>query len=183
MSRRTLLLLGIALLVVLTSWLSQQQGQPGKSGTESANLPDYFIKGFSSSVTDEQGQISQRLDADTLTHYPDNDLTTLARPNITVINTDGANWHATAEYGELSGGDERKLLLRDQVVLRQQGNESLTLHTDWLRIEGERRYAETDAPIVIESAKGRIEGVGLNLYGKEQRLLVRSEVRGQYEAN
>lgn len=183
MSRRALLLLGIALLVVLTSWLSQQQEQPGKSGTQSTALPDYFIKGFSSTATDEQGQISQRLNADTLTHYPDNDLTTLERPDITVINTDGANWNATAEYGELSGGDERKLLLRDQVVLHQQGNESLTLHTDWLRIEGEHRYAETDALITIESARGRIEGVGLNLYGKEQRLLVRSEVRGQYEAN
>ncbi len=183
MTRRALLLLGIALLVILTSWLSQRQWQPEKSGTESIAPPDYFIKGFSSTVTNEQGQISQRLDADTLYHYPDNDLTTLEQPNITVISEDGANWHATAEYGELNGGNERNLLLREQVVLRQQGNELLTLYTDWLRIESERRYAETDAPITIESAKGRIDGVGLNLYGKEQRLLVRSAVRGQYEAN
>lgn len=183
MNRRALLLIGIALLVVLTSWLSRQEQRPIGESPEQAQIPDYFIKGFSSSTTDPTGRTNQQLDAASLTHYPDNDLTTLEQPVITVRNEDGATWHATANRGELSGGTERRLLLQEQVVLRQQGDESLTLRTDWLRIDGERHYAETDAPITIDSDKGHIEGIGLNLYGEEQRLLVRSAVRGQYESN
>jgi len=183
MNRRLFLLLGIAVLVVITSWLSQRQEQPGKTGTATARLPDYFIKEFSSSVTDPQGRINQQLTANTLYHYPDNDLTILEKPDITASGEGKADWHATADNGELHGGEQRTLLLRDNVVLRQQGTEKITLHTEWLRIEGKRRYAETDAPITIESTTGHIEGIGMNLYGEEQRLLVRSAVRGQYEAN
>lgn len=183
MTRRILLLIGIALLVVLTSWLPRQEPESASGGAEQAQLPDYFIKGFSSSATDPTGRTNQQLVAATLTHYPDNDLTTLEQPNITVTNEDGTSWHATADKGELSGGKTDKLLLQEQVILRQQGDESLTLRTDWLRVDRERHYAETDAPVTIDSSKGHIEGVGLNLYGDEQRLLVRSAVRGQYEAN
>ncbi len=183
MNRRLLLLIGIALLVVATSWLSQQQEQPNKSDKADTRLPDYFIEGFSSMVTDEQGHVSQRLTAATLYHYPDTDLTTLKQPDITVSGKNGNGWHATAEHGELSGKDEKKLLLSDKVVLHQQGDESVTLRTIWLRIDGARHYAETDAPITIESAAGRIDGTGLKLYGDEQRLLIGSAVRGTYETN
>lgn len=182
MNRRLLLLLGIALLVIATSWLSQhQQREPGKTETAGKQLPDYFIKTFSSSMTDPEGRTNQRLNATTLYHYPDSDLSTLEQPDITVSDKDGSEWHATAESGELHGGKQRTLLLRDNVVLRQQGNEQVTLHTQWLRIESERRYAETDAPVTIDSDGGHVEGIGMNLYGDEQRLVVRAAVKGQYE--
>lgn len=181
MNRRLLLLLGIALLVIATSWLSQQQSEPGKIDNAGKQLPDYFIKTFNSTMTDPQGQTNQRLNATTLYHYPDNDLTTLEQPDITVTNEDGSQWHATADSGEMYGGEERSLLLRDNVVLHKLGEDKVTLNTQWLRIESERRYAETDAPVTIDSATGRIEGIGLNLYGDEQRLVVRAAVKGQYE--
>jgi lipopolysaccharide export system protein LptC len=183
MNRRLLLLLGIALLVIATTWLSRQQIEPGKTEIAGKQLPDYFIKTFNSSSTDLQGRANQRLSATTLYHYPDNDLTTFTQPDISVSNEDSSQWHATADSGELYGGEQRSLLLQDNVVLRQRSDDPVTLHTQWLRIESERRYAETDAPVTIESAAGRIEGVGLNLYGDEQRLVVRSAVRGHYEAN
>jgi lipopolysaccharide export system protein LptC len=183
MNRRLFLLLGIALLVIATSWLSRQQGEPGKTDIAERQLPDYFIKTFSSSMTDPQGRTNQRLNASTLFHYPDNDRTTLEQPDITVSNEDGSVWHATADNGELYGGEQRRLLLRDNVVLRQLGEEKVTLHTQWLRIESERRYAETDAPVTIDGDGGHIEGVGMNLYGDEQRLVVRARVKGQYETH
>jgi lipopolysaccharide export system protein LptC len=181
MNRRLFLLLGIAILVVTTSWLSQRQGKPDKTGIAATQLPDYFIKDFSTTVTNLHGRTSQQLTATTLYHYLDSDLTTLEQPDIKVSGEGNAAWHATADNGELSGGKQRTLLLQNNVVLRQVGDDSVTLHTKWLRIESERHYAETDAPVTIESKAGHIEGVGLNLYGDEQRLLVRSTVRGQYE--
>ncbi len=181
MNRRLLLLLGFALLVIATSWLSQQQREPGKSAFVDKRLPDYFIKTFSSTMTDPEGRANQRLNATTLYHYPDTDLTTLEQPDITATNEDGSQWHATADNGELHGGGQRTLLLRDNVVLRQLGEEKITLHTQWLRIESEKSYAETDAPVTIDSPTGHIEGTGLNLYGDEQRMIVRAAVKGQYE--
>ena len=56
MNRRLLLLLGIALLVIVTSWLSQQQRKPGKTNIAGKQLPDYFIKSFNGSMTDPQGR-------------------------------------------------------------------------------------------------------------------------------
>jgi lipopolysaccharide export system protein LptC len=181
MNRRLLLLFGIALLVIATSWISQQQDESGKTEITGKQPPDYFIRTFSSTVTDPQGRASQRLNATTLYHYPDNDLTTLEQPDITVTNKDGSQWHATADNGEMHGGEQRTLLLRDNVVLRKLGQDKVTLNTQWLRIESERRYAETDAPVTIDAPAGHIEGIGLNLYGDEQRLVVRAAVKGQYE--
>ncbi len=183
MNRRLFLLLGIALLVVATSWLALRQSKPERPQVATSQQPDYFIKDFNSVVTDPQGQPQQQLTAISLYHYPEDDRATLEQPDIIVTDENGGGWHATADSGELRGNVQRKLLLRDNVVLRQTGKESVTLRTEWLRVEAEHHYAETDAPVRIESPTGRIDGVGLNLYGDEERLLVRSAVRGQYEAN
>jgi len=180
MTLRMLLLLGaVALLALLTSWLSRQESGSERGQVRSQQLPDYFIKGFTTTMTDTAGRQSHRLKADSLYHYPADDRSVLAHPDITLIGTDNPDWHITAERGEITG-DERQLMLNGNVLLQQPGDDALVMHTERLRVEPQRNYAETDAPVTVESASGTVHGIGMTVYGKEQRLQIHAAVRGTY---
>ena len=181
MNRRMLLLLiFVTLLFALTSWLSHKSDAPSPQKTAAIQqLPDYFIRGLDSTITGEDGAPSHRLSADSLTHYPHTDTTELTQPALTIFERDRTAWQASAEHGTLVGGEE-ELLLRGQVQLNQRGDHRLDVLTEWLRIDIERQYAETDAPVTLTNPSSQLEGVGMQAYGEEQRLLLHSNVRGHY---
>lgn len=182
MNRRMLLLLGfVALLVVLTSWLSRQGEVPAPGRAKApAHQPDYFIHGMQATLTGPDGQPTHHLLADTLYHYPDDDTSELENPDIRVFGVDSANWHAIGREGFVAG-KQGQLTLRGEVRLRQEGAEELDVQTDWLLIDSKRRYAETDAPVTLTTPDSRVEGIGLKAYGQEQRMQLLSSVRGRYE--
>ena len=184
MTRRMLLLIGlVALLALATNWLSRKsESRPPKSAA-ARHIPDYFIKGLESTVTDTTGRPSHQLRADALLHYPDDDTTELERPDITVLGNEKASrWHATAERGKVES-QQHQILLVGNVRLKQYGSSKMSLQTDWLRINSEQHYAETRAPVTLQSAGTQLQGIGMKAYGDEQRLQLLSEVRGQYAAN
>lgn len=181
MNRRMLLLLGfVALLVVFTSWLSRQGETPGPRAPETAkHQPDYFIHGMDATVTDLNGRTSHRLIADSLFHYPDDDTSELENPDIRIFGERDENWFATGQQGFVAG-KQGQVTLRGDVRLRQRGVEELDVETEWLLIDSERHYAETDAPVTLVSSAARVQGVGLKAFGEEQRMLILSSVRGRY---
>lgn len=181
MNRRMLLLLGfVALLVVFTSWLSRKSEAPAPQGRAAAeSLPDYFMRGIDSRITDREGNISHRLTAESLFHYPENDLSELEQPDVTILGENRTSWRATALSGRIEG-DAQQLLLQGDVRLRQHGENELNLQTDWLQIDTARHYAQTDAPVTLEGPSTRVHGIGMQAYGDEQRLLLLSSVRGRY---
>lgn len=180
MSRRALLLLGFALLVVATGWLSRQSGSPSDEEREAAaHLPDYYMHGMQARISDENGATSHRLVADSLYHYPEGDRSELSRPDITVYTQKSSTWHATAENGVLSGVND-ELRLNGDIRMTQQGESVMSLRTERLNIDTVRRYAETDAAVTLEGEATQIEGIGMQAYGDEERLILLSQVRGRY---
>ncbi len=174
-----LLLVFVSLLVVLTSWLSRKSEKPSEQEQASAReLPDYYLNGLNSTITGKNGQPSHRMTAASLTHYPESGTTELKQPDITVYGIHRGTWHATANAGTVEG--EQEIYLKGKVVLQQKGTQQLDLHTDWLRIDTAKHYAETDAPVRITSQSSRLQGIGMQVYGEQQRVLLRSAVRGQY---
>ncbi|MCW8827906.1 MAG: LPS export ABC transporter periplasmic protein LptC [Gammaproteobacteria bacterium] len=176
-----LLLTLTAVLAALTSWLSGRSKAPSPQQGETAQQqPDYFLHGLSATVTDRQGKPSHRLLADSLFHYPQKNVTELEQPDITVFGGNNNHWQARAEQGTLQGEGEQ-ILLQGDVRLNQHGEQRLDLHTEWLHIDINRHYAETDAAVLLTSPAARVEGIGMQAYGKEQRLQLLSAVRGYYE--
>lgn len=181
MNRRMLLLLTLTtLLVALTSWLSYRSDTPApQQGQTVQQAPDYFLHGLVATVTDANGNISHNLSAESLLHYPDTDTTALQQPVITTFGPQRSDWVVRAEQGEIAGQEE-EIMLRGSVQLEQRGETPLQLLTDWLRIDAEHQLASTDAPVLLTSPAARVEGIGMQAYGKEQRLQLHSTVRGHY---
>lgn len=181
MTRRMLLLIAlVTLLAIATNWLSQKSEKRPPKSTSAQHLPDYFIRGLNSTVTDKNGKPSHQLQAESLVHYPDDDVTELKHPDITVLGDEKASrWHATARQGKVEGKNNR-ILLQGDVNLHQSGDGELLLQTESLRIDSARHYAETDAPVTLHSAGTKLQGTGMKAYGDEQRLQLLSDVRGKY---
>jgi len=184
MSRPTLLILIlVTLLVVATTWLSEKSEQPEKvSGAEAKGVVDYFIRGFEGTITANNGTPSQYLKAESLMHYADTDITELEQPNLTIYRKPGEQWLVTAKHGRMSA-EGNEVLLRGDVVLTQRSKQQpLKLSTETLQLYPQRHYAESSSAVTIKAPTGQIRGVGMKVYGDEQRLLLLSAIRGTYNA-
>ncbi|MGM0593131.1 MAG: LPS export ABC transporter periplasmic protein LptC [Pseudomonadota bacterium] len=177
-----LILLAIAAtLLLLSSWLTQREQAPQSSPEASdARLPDYFIRGLEATVTDATGHPSHRLSAASLTHYPADDTTELEQLELTVYTERQPHWHLIADHA--TGDAGQQLLLQGTVTLQQQRDEGMTLLTEQLLIDTERRYAESSAAVTLQGDSFRLQGIGLEAFAEPQRLRLLSQVRGDYAA-
>jgi len=183
MNRRALLIIfAVALLVIATTWLSEKTETPTTRPEQAAELTDYFIKDFEATVTSANGLPSHRMQSDALTHYADSGIVELRKPQLTIYRPQGEKWQVQAEQGRMTG-DGNEVTLRGKVVLKQQSKKQpLQVKTDRLHLFPDRQYGETDTPVTITAQGGRLTGVGMEVYGKENRLLLLSDVRGHYDS-
>lgn len=186
MNRTTLLILVLVVgLVAATSWLSQKSESPSKpADEETAGVADYFIRGFEGTVTGNNGRPTHYLKADYLVHYTDSNITELEKPDLTVYQEKGEKWHIQSELGRMQeDGENDEVLLQGNVTLTQQTRQQpLKLSTETLLLYPERQYAETDSAVDIRAPGGHIRGVGMKVFGQEERLQLLSDIRGTYEA-
>ena len=183
MNRRLLLILSlVTLLVIATTWLSQTSDKPGPGAKQvSAQIADYFIRGFDATVTATDGTPSHHMTSESVTHYAESGVVEMTQPRITVFRPQEEQWQVEAEQGRREG-DGNLLTLRGNVLLTQKSRtQPLQVQTDELFIYPDTQYGETETPVTISSPNGRISGVGMKVYGEENRLLLLSDVRGRYE--
>lgn len=183
MSRRNLLrLFLVALLVFVTTWLSQKGKEP-KPTPDQAGVPitTYFIRGLDATVTTAEGLPSHHMKSDALLYFADSDHTELKQPQLTVFLPQGEQWQVEAADGRIDG-QSNQISLEGTVILTQRSdNQPLKLETDHLQLYPETRYGESDTLVTVSAPSGRISGVGMQLYGDERRLLLLSEVQGHYD--
>ena len=185
MSRRRWYLIVLMLLIVGISWLLRAPStRPETTAEPEPNQADYFLKGMESISTGPDGRIQHRLVAQSLIHYPDGDTTELQQPLVEIFQQDGSHWTVQAQQGHYSN-DRREMWLHGEVRIHQFGDQdTLSLETESLRLLPDSRFAETADPVLLLGTGTRLQGTGMELYGKEQRLLLLSAVRGiHYEAH
>lgn len=184
MSRRRQLLILIALVLVVGSWLLREpETSPVSSEAVGLAPPDYFLRGMEVIATDSQGKIRHRLLADSLLHYPDDRPSELEQPRFTLYQADGSRWLISAGQGRFSD-DQQEILLRDAVEIEQTGVPlPILLETESLRLLPDIHYAETADVVHLYRPGSRLEGVGMELHGEEERLILLSAVRGVHDDN
>jgi len=184
MNRSTLLIIALViLLVVATTWLSQKSEQPSPTvKTADEGIADYFIRDFEGTLTGQDGKPSQLLKANYLVHYADSDFTDMEKPSLTVYRGDGKQWLVTAERGRMESDGEEVQLTGGVTLSQRSKQQPIQLQTETLRLYPERHYAETDSAVDIRAPSGHIRGVGMKVYGEEDRLLLLSAIRGTYNA-
>jgi lipopolysaccharide export system protein LptC len=174
---------GLAMLAVATSWWlhSLQQELPVQPLTIQAQLPDYTLKNFTSTRTDATGQLKNRLVAQQLLHYSNNN-TEVVAPDILFYQQGLAQWHVHSEHGQVSADNNEVWLLGQATIKRVTDNPAkrFDVLSQNLHVKLNEEYAETPAPSTLISATSTTEAVGMKIFMKQQRLELLSKVKGNY---
>lgn len=163
-----LVLAGCLVLVVLTTdW--QTESTPPEPIEPLPDAPDLFMEDARITQYGSDGGVQYRLDSSTIRHFDRENLTRLEAPKFELNRAGGLPWLVRSSHGyiryrtQATPPQEEVVYLRDNVELEQRADdgEFVKLTTDALYVYPDRRYAETDRPVMIDTNSGRTTAVGL----------------------
>lgn len=171
-------------LAVLSTWLLRTVKSEREPAAEARlRTPDYTLENFTASAMDIRGKLRERLQAQSMAHYPDDDSAELMKPHIELYRQDAPPWRIDAEKGWVySDGD--LVLLQGNVFIERDAvskGSPLQIVTRDVRVRPKDKYAETDQPVTILQGAARVNAVGMHAYFQEGRLELLSVVRGKYD--
>jgi lipopolysaccharide export system protein LptC len=167
--RNWILILIAAVAFALLFNLPRTQRPPQELPPELLGEPDLYMRDAVIVQHEKDGSVRYRMHAHEIRHFEALGTTAVESPRLTVYRGDEPPWHLRAEHGDIrvllhaDGTQEEVVYLRDDVELMQEERDAryLVLTTELLHMYPNRRYAETDRAVMIESNAGRTHGVGL----------------------
>ncbi len=180
MKRRTLAALLILVVAVLTTWYTRQTA-PEREVLAPAHVPDYFLRHFTITRLDPDGEPQDRLSADYLVHFADDDTAELEQPEITLFQEDGPPWRIESATAHIDRPADQTWM-RGNVIVQRSGPtiEDTEMVTDHLLLHPEANTAETDARVTITRPSSRMTGIGMKADLNRDEIALLSEVRGEH---
>jgi len=177
-------LLPLLLLLAGTYWLNQQvQPLPPADDGSKRHDPDFIVSNFSATTLNKQGTPHFQISARQMVHYPDDDSTHLEDLQLSSLNADRPDMHASSKRGEISSkGDE--VYLRDEVKLVRASSvaqSEMTFATPYLHVTPERELAETDQAVTVTDAHSSFSAVGMRFDNNARTIKLLAQVRSQHE--
>jgi lipopolysaccharide export system protein LptC len=168
----------------VTGWLMQGQGVLTQIPTTSARGPDLFVDDMDLKVIGKDGGVHYRLQAGRMEHFPFDDHSDLTAPFVQVLSQGHTLWDAHSERGRVADTGDTVWLLGRAVINRPADatHQAINVVTSDVLVKPHSDTAETSARAVITSGKYRIEGVGMLANFRENRVDLRSQVRGRADA-
>ena len=165
-TRGWLVLVLIALLPVIV-WL-RSADRTAKTAGVASDAPDVTMDTATIDQFDATGALQYRLVATTIRHFDADDSTQLDAPTLELLDAPQPPWWVRAKTGTIgyrtNADDKREqvVTLRDDVVAEQREDDRYTrFTTSTIDVYPERKYAETDQAVKIDSSSGRTDAIGL----------------------
>ena len=177
MARYWILLFGLAALLLGTLDLGLERNGDEPSFAPLDDGPALLMENAEITEFSIAGSPRFALQARTITHQPRSGETALDAPILLLFNEQGAPWRLEADQGRLDGSEallrapDSAVANSDKVMLtgnvraarpREDGT-VLRFRTDTLSLFPAAQYAESVAPVMIESAEGITQAEGLSL--------------------
>ncbi len=173
-----------AVMAALTLWLNHISEQPlPQDDAAFRHDPDAVVENFVATAFDRNGYPRYSLAATRMTHFMDDDTTTLESPRFEQ-NTPGApSVRAEARRGIVSSNGEHVHLLDEVRMTRaaSQSSPELVLTTDYLHITPEAEVMQTERPVELRQGRAWMTAGSLLVDGKSRTLELRGRVKGSYE--
>lgn len=187
MNLKLLVLLGFLMLLAAGSWwllretsLQELLGQRPKS-----RVPDYYFTDATVTSLDLKGRPASELKAPRIIHHPDDDSVEVFQPRMRYFTKQGLPWYARADHGlEPSGGN--LIYLDGHVQLThadQNGGPPLVINSDRMTVNLDTNIASTDDPVIMTKGVNHETGVGMDGYMQDNRMVLRTAVKGYYVPN
>lgn len=171
-------------LVILTVWLDQLAGTPRTNANGvPGHDPDYFVEDFNATAFGVSGEPRYRLAALRMTHYMDDDTTSLDAPRFTREGTGMAKVVVRSLHGQVSPDGKNVDFIGDVRMMQERlaGGSPLELTTDYLRVMPETDRMLTDKPVVLKENGSELRAQAMLADGKQRTLELKGRVKGVYE--
>lgn len=176
-------LLILAVLAAVTFWLDRTITYTTNARALAARHdPDYIVNRLNAVSMDARGDVKQRLMAEEMRHFPDDDTTVLVKPRFVNFTPGRPSLTVTSETARISG-DGKNIHFHDNVnVVRAAAppRTELYLTTSYLHVIPETNVATTNRPVRIHDAYTVVDANGLELNGATRVLKLVGRVRGTY---
>jgi lipopolysaccharide export system protein LptC len=175
----------LAFIAMITYWINYTvQPESPKIDGSSRHDPDYIMTNFETTQTDIKGNLSYKLSANEMRHFPDDDTTELQKPRYTQFAINKPYTRVEGMRGFVSSNGEEVKLVDNVVITRQayNGKGEMTVETDYLNIRPNEDLVTTDRPVVIKQApKTVIYATGMIYEKKKKTVTLLKRVRAHYE--
>jgi|TARA_R110002096_G_scaffold110035_11_gene240534 lipopolysaccharide export system protein LptC len=177
----------LALIAISSWWFAFVQETPvDDSATKPSHKIDYFLKDFDLLSMTMAGQPKQRLRAEYMQHFIDDDSTEMTAPKMTMFAPDKPDLNIYSETGYISS-DGQLVLLNGAVKVKREALKNIAameIDTHNLRVQLANDFAETDEFVKIKSGNNIIKGNGLRAHFREPiNIKILDNARGHHEIN
>jgi len=173
----------LALLGVLTFWISQSVKQSGIRNGINLEEPDSMVEQFLAVSTDASGMPRYKLAAEKLSHFSDAKLTMLDKPKFTHLHAKQGEMQISSNKASVSPEGEKVIFTGEVNLLRpaHQGRSEMSMKTSRLVVLTEKNEAFTEEPVVIQQPGMQITATGLRLFANTRVLKLKGRVKVQYQ--
>lgn len=171
----------IGLLAAMTYWLDMTSRKQDAAGNGMARHdPDYYVERFEVKHFDKDGRLQHTLQAERMTHYPDDDSTLVKVPHLTYHREPPT--YVTAREALVGTKGEHVNLSGDVRVTRDgtHGNPPTLLTTERLEAFPDEEIARTDAPVQIVQGPSQVTGSGLSANNLTSHYVLEGPVHGVF---
>lgn len=178
-------LLLVILLAVASSWFFESnKNSPILTKEVLRHDPDYFLENFTATTMDMEGQLSYKVIAVHLEHYPDDNSMKLQQPVFSFYENNIERWTASANEA-LIFQETQKIYLTGNVIMNQfpkqkEKTTPIQLTSNQLTIEAKAKIAHTKSKIKLIQGNNQIEGVGMRADMNKNKIEFMSKTRSIY---
>lgn len=176
--RTWLFLLLLALGAGLALFDQRDTGQPGPVPYNASGEPDYYLEQARVTRFNDQGKPHQQLTTPRLTHTPNDDVTRLETPWVSLRDDSGRLWTAEAQSGRLGPGGNPLTL--DGKARLSAPAERWELVTETLIYDADTGHAWSEAPATLSQAAQWMRGDRFDAWINDNRVRLTDNVRGHH---
>lgn len=144
--------------------------------------PDSFMEGVIATTLGKEGKPILKLISPKMIHYPENDMTTIAEPRVTVYRKSPQPWFIDADYAKASNGIN-SILFWSHVNIHHPSdveNPTTSLLTESLTIFPDRQMASTDEAVTFIQPDTTVHAVGMLADLNDNTIKLLSQTQGEY---
>ena len=174
--------LSIIIIAALMFWGSQAWENKKASTSLETSDPHYvdiFIRDFTITSMNEDGQPAYILKARLFEHYNDNSYAIIDEPVIELKQGD-QHWLISARTGEIDDNNQRITLRGNVVLLQQDKPQPIRLETEQLEIDTRQQIAKSTQTVSIIQQEFNLQSEGMILNNASGQLELLNSVKGHY---
>ena len=177
------LVLALGAIVVATFWLLRQTELQGLQLTQpKTHVPDYYFLDATVTNLNADGKPASELVSPRLIHHPDDDSVEAFQPKMRYFMKGGVPWYAEADHGVEPSGNHVVYLDGHVHITHpdQRGGPPLVIDTEHMIVDLDTDVASTDDPVSMTKGSSRTDGIGMDGYMQDNRMVFRTNVKGLY---